>query len=140
MCLPWLLALKPNLLLYSLINCANITWVLLFTSEHSFTYVWISSIWSLKTIKIIIFWCWALSRRVMVCMASHFNLRFVMISELIRILLSILARSETICMERPHLRYPNNWCKLTMLFTGSHCLNISMGHISIILWKWSIFS
>ena len=79
----------------------------------------------------------ALSRWIMICLAPYFNLRFVVISKFIWVLMSILARSCTICLERSG--YSRNWCIVTMLFVGSHCFYIAMGHISIILWKWSIF-
>ena len=133
-----MLAFKTNLLLYSLINCANIAWILFFPSQHSFTYVWISPVLSFKTIVIISFWCKALSRRVMINLAFH--LRLVVIIELVRILVSILARSEATCLKWSHLWYSTNRLKLCKLLACSHSLYISMRHISIILREWSILS
>jgi len=138
--LPRLLAFKANLLLHCLINSAAYTRIFFFSCYHSFAYIGVPSILSFKTIEIIIFWCLmvrALSWWVMISLAPNFNLRFVVISKFIWVLMSILARSYTVCLEG--CWYSNNWCIISMLFVGSHCFYIAMGRISIILWKRSIF-
>lgn len=79
----------------------------------------------------------ALSWWVMICLAPYFNLRFIVICKFIWVLMSILAWSNSICLE--WCGYAYNRCIVTMLFVGSHCFYVAMRHISIILWKWSIF-